>query len=301
MIKGYEQYYTNCTLCPRFCRVDRTSGEYGICGELNSMRIASSGLHFGEEPILVGTGGSGTIFFTGCSLHCRYCQNMDISQPRSPQGVPTSIEELAVIALDLQRRGAANINVVTPTHFSPSILAAISLARTQGLSVPLVYNTSGYETEEALTMIDSAVDLYLLDIKTLDRAVASHYCGSADYPEVIEAVASFIAEQKPQTKIATDGSLSGTLVRHLIFPGTFSATKQFLQWYGSFFAQHSWLSLLTHFYNPETGVRCFSLSGEEYEELVDLLYMLRIENGYLSTPTGRSQWLGDLSPRHRTR
>ncbi len=141
-----KSFYRSCILCPRACKVDRLAGEYGICGELSEMRVASVGLHFGEEPILVGRGGSGTIFFTGCSLHCQYCQNMDISMARSPAGVPVTVDALASMMLNLQKQGAININVVTPTHFSPSIIASFKVAKERGLhphSSPLKWQFPG--------------------------------------------------------------------------------------------------------------------------------------------------------------
>ncbi|MCK9548836.1 MAG: radical SAM protein [Sphaerochaeta sp.] len=288
------RYYDCCTLCPRECRTNRQDGEYGVCGELAHMRIASVGLHHGEEPILVQSSGSGTIFFTGCSLHCPACQNQDISQARSPHGVVVTVEQLAAIALDLERQGAININVVTPTHFAPSIAAAITLAKEHGLSIPLVYNTSGYESVESLALVDPLVDLYLLDIKTVDSEVARLWCGSREYPEVIMRVVRWLAERRLVTEIDENGALTGTLVRHLIFPGTFSATMQFLHWYANTFASHSWLSLLTHFWDPTDGRRSFVLSASQYAQLIALLKELGITRGYLSDPYGASRWIGDL-------
>ena len=137
--------YKNCRICPHECNVDRTQGEFGICGELSTMRIASIGLHLGEEPPLITKKGSGTLFFTGCSLHCQYCQNIEISQSKSSLGKPYSQYELASTLLQLEKMGAANTNFVTPTHFAPSIVKSIKLARKYGFSLPIVYNTSGYE------------------------------------------------------------------------------------------------------------------------------------------------------------
>ncbi len=289
-----RRHYHRCNLCPRACRVNRLDGEYGICGELSTMRVASYGLHHGEEEIIVGGGGSGTIFFTGCSLHCPTCQNQDISQAHSPHGTAVTIEQLATIALDLQSQGAININVVTPTHFTPSIAAAIALAKAYGLSIPLVYNTSGFENVESLALIDSVVGLYLLDIKTLDREVARIWCNSEAYPTVIKTVARWLADHRPITEIDESGALTGTLVRHLIYPGTLPATLHFLHWYAESFASHSWLSLLTHFYDPDDGRRSFVLSKDEYGRLIALLKDLSITRGYISGPDGRSRWIGDL-------
>lgn len=288
------RHYSSCDLCPRRCRINRLIGEYGICGELSTMRIASFGLHQGEEPIIVKDGGSGTIFFTGCSLHCPTCQNRDISRARSPHGMEVSIENLTAIALDLQSQGAVNINVVTPTHFAPSIAAAITLAKEQGLSIPLVYNTSGYERVESLALIDPLVSLYLLDIKTIDRDVARLWCASEEYPEVIKRVVHWLRERRPKTEIDAEGALTGTLVRHLIYPTTFHATVRFLHWYAESFASHSWLSLLTHFWDPTDGRRSFVLSQAEYGQLIALLKKLGITRGYISDRDGRSRWIGEL-------
>lgn len=288
------RHYSCCNLCPRGCLVNRLNGEYGICGELETMRVASYGLHQGEEPILIRGGGSGAIFFTGCSLHCPTCQNWDISRARSPHGMAVSIEKLAAITLDLQSQSAVNINVVTPTHFAPSIAAAITLANEQGLTIPLVYNTSGYERIESLELIDSLVGLYLLDIKTLDEEVARHWCASEEYPKVIKTVVRWLSGRRPVTDIDGNGALTGTLVRHLIYPGTFDATVQLLHWYAESFASHSWLSLLTHFWDPANGRRSFVLSQAEYGQLIALLKKLGITRGYISDRDGRSRWIGEL-------
>lgn len=294
MTNDLLHHYQNCTLCPRNCQVDRFASEYGICGELASMRIASVGLHWGEEDILVGTGGSGTIFFTGCSLHCPTCQNKDISMARSPRGRAISIKGLANLCLDLQRQGAININLVTPTHFSPSIALAIELARDLGLSIPLVYNTSGYESIEALQLIDPLVDLYLLDIKTLDEDIAAHWCASRDYPDVIKTLIPWLVDRHPVTKIDHHGNLHGTMVRHLIYPETFAATKEFLKWYASSFAAHSWLSILTHFYDPTTRSRFCTISPKQFEELIILLQTLNITEGYVHGPDHQSRWIRSI-------
>ncbi len=289
-----ERHYRACTLCPRECGANRLGGEYGICGELAGMRIASFGLHHGEEPILVGRRGSGAIFFTGCSLHCPTCQNSDISRAQSPHGVPVTEEQLGAIALDLQRQGAGNINVVTPTHFAPSITASITRAREHGLSIPLVYNTSGYEKVESLALVDPVVDLYLLDIKSVDEEVARIWCGSREYPRIIKAAVHWLSERRPVTGVDENGALTGTLVRHLIYPGTFSATVEFLHWYAEFFASCSWLSLLAHFYDPADGTRSFVLSKSEYTQLIALLEELHITRGYISAPDGHSRRIEDL-------
>lgn len=274
-------YYQECRLCPRECRVDRTQGESGICGEYATPRIASIGLHRGEEPPLITKRGSGTLFFTGCPLHCKYCQNWDISQSHSPMGVKYPPREIADAFLNLQNQGAANINLVTPTHFVPSIMEAIEIGSKRGLNLPIVYNTSGYEKVETLAMIDPFVDTYLYDIKTLDRDVAQEYCGSGDYPEVVLKTIPFLLEKKKRTYIDGEGFIHGILVRHLIFPNTFEATKEFLYWYATNLKERAYLSLLIQFLDPFTGRRFATLTKDEYKDLLSLLKKLRITKGYI--------------------
>ncbi len=274
-------YYKECRICPRECGVDRTQGESGTCGEYATPRIASIGLHRGEEPPLITKQGSGTLFFTGCSLHCKYCQNWDISQSHSPLGVKFTPSEMANAFLDLQNRGAANINLVTPTHFVPSIIEAIELSRERGLLLPIVYNTSGYEKVETLEMIDSLVDTYLYDIKTLDKTVAQEYCGSSDYPEVVLKTIPFLLEKKKRSYIDDEGFIHGILVRHLIFPDTFKATKEFLHWYAANLKDRAYLSLLIQFLDPFKGRRFATLTKGEYRELLSLLKELGITKGFI--------------------
>ena len=206
--------YESCTLCPNLCRVDRTRGQLGRCAQTSSVRVAWSGLHRGEEPPVSGAKGSGMIFFCGCPLHCQYCQNYQISQ-KGWDGVELSTDELATLMLKLQDFGAASINLVTGTHFIPSIIEAIETAKEKGLNLPIVWNSSGYETVEALKLIDPYIDLYLIDVKTLDCEVSSRFCGLSTYSQTIVPVMKFLKRRHPQTTL--EPILKGAIVRHLVF------------------------------------------------------------------------------------
>jgi putative pyruvate formate lyase activating enzyme len=234
-----------CTLCPRKCKVSRGKGEIGFCGIGDMPVVSSTGPHFGEESILVGKGGSGTIFFAGCNLGCFFCQNFDISHHRS--GRQMTIEQLAQSMLDLQSYGCSNINFVTPTHVVPAIAAALELARKSGLTLPTVYNSGGYDSVETLKMLDGFMDIYMPDMKYSDSAAAQELSGAADYPQVnreavkemhrqvgdLQIEKSFTAEnaetaEEKQEVISAHSVVSavkvkglatrGLLVRHLVLP-----------------------------------------------------------------------------------
>ena len=186
--------YRKCTLCPRACGVDRNAGKLGFCRESSTMRIACATLHHGEEPPITGKGGSGTIFFTGCTLQCRFCQNHQIS--RGGIGREVSIEEFADICLKLQSSGAENINLVTGTMFIPSIALGIGLAKEKGLNIPILWNSSGFESSEAVDMLNSFIDVYLPDIKTLNHTFASTFFNAIHYPEAAKAAVIKMADSK---------------------------------------------------------------------------------------------------------
>ena len=191
--------YSSCTLCPNLCSVDRRK-TLGICRQSDKVRIAWSGLHRGEEPPITGEKGSGMIFFTGCPLHCQFCQNRQISGSDGMNlGIEITDEELAGLMLSLQKDGAATLNLVTGTHFIPSIINALKIAESSGFSLPVVWNSSGYESVEALAMIDDYIDIYLLDCKTLSRNTASKWCGKARYADVIIPVMDAIKAWHPVT------------------------------------------------------------------------------------------------------
>jgi len=215
----------DCTLCPRRCGVDRTAGQVGACAAGAEAVVASAGPHFGEEPQLVGAGGSGTIFLAGCNLHCVFCQNSDISRHLS--GHVQTVEQIAKLALGLAARGCVNINFVSPTHLAHAVAGAIVIARAGGLDVPIVYNCGGYESLETLELLDGLIDIYMPDFKYASSDAGRKYSGVGDYPSV---AATALAEMYRQVgPLATDASgvtTGGVLVRHLVMPGDICLSRQ---------------------------------------------------------------------------
>jgi len=205
-----------CMLCPRKCKVNRSKGQIGFCGIACLPVVSSVGPHFGEESVLVGRGGSGTIFFAGCNLGCIFCQNFDISHLR--HGRQVTIEQVAQSMLDLQDYGCHNINFVTPTHVIPAIVAAIELARKQGLSIPTVYNTGGYDSIETLQLFDGYMDIYMPDMKYSDSEVAEELSHAPDYWQVNQAAVKEMHRQVGDLQVESGLATRGLLVRHLVLP-----------------------------------------------------------------------------------
>lgn len=286
--------YSACHLCPHLCGVDRTSGKRGVCGETDVMRIAWMGLHRGEEPPLIGTKGSGTVFFSGCPLHCAYCQNCQISTRRASVGTEVSPAQLSGLLMGLQEMGAANANLVTGTHFIPSIIEALDLARTQGFTLPVVWNSSGFESVEALKLVDPYVDCHLIDMKTLDRQVGSVFCGSAAYADAIVPVMRFLLERRKPVTIDEQGIFRGLLVRHLVFPGTLEASKEVLRWFATHAKDRAWLSLMVQFV-PPAGEPMPAITEDEYDELIGLLDELDIEEGFVQELADNIPWIPDFT------
>jgi len=205
-----------CTLCPRECKVNRHKEQTGFCGIGDIPVISSAGPHFGEESVLVGGGGSGTIFFAGCNLGCVFCQNFDISHYR--HGQTTTIEQLAQSMLELQYCGCSNINFVTPTHVSPAIVAALELARKEGLTLPTIYNTGGYDSVETLKLLEGFIDIYMPDIKYAGAKVAGELSAASDYPQINCEAIKEMHRQVGNLKIEKGIATRGLLVRHLVLP-----------------------------------------------------------------------------------
>ena len=215
-----------CRLCPRNCLVKRKQGQLGYCGIGFEPKISSAGPHFGEEPVLVGTGGSGTIFFAGCNLRCVFCQNYDISQLK--QGRTISIGQLAKIMLGLQQQGCVNINLVSPSHIAYQAAAAIQFARKEGLNLPIVYNSGGYDSVETLRLLEDFVDIYMPDMKYADIATAKKYSDAENYPQINFAAVKEMHRQKGDLIIKNGLALKGLLVRHLVLPKNLSGGKKII-------------------------------------------------------------------------
>jgi len=220
----------DCRLCPRQCGVNRISGEMGFCKASAKIRVASFSPHFGEERPLVGVGGSGTIFFSNCNLGCVFCQNWDISHQGS--GTEVEITDLAGMMLRLQEQGCQNINVVTPTHFSPHVVLALDKAAGDGLRIPLVYNTCGWEKSDILKILEDIVDIYLADFKYMDAGKSALYSSDASsYPEITR---SALIEMNRQVGVASPAGngliFRGLMIRHLVMPGNASGSVEAMQW-----------------------------------------------------------------------
>jgi len=292
-VKEASADYRNCRLCPRDCRVDRAAGREGYCGEGARARLAWAGLHRGEEPPLVGEHGSGTVFFTGCTLRCSFCQNRQIS--REGMGRDVTGLELADIFLALQREGAANVNLVTGTPFLPSIEAALAEARGRGLSLPVVWNSSGYETAAAVERLARFVDVFLPDLKTLDAEVARRYFRAADYPEVAARAVRAMAEAAP-VEWDGDGLRRGMILRHLVLPGHLEASRAVLEFYNEHLREKALLSLMVQYIPPCPGAEpAGRISEADYGRVLDWLDELGIEEGFLQDLDAESPWIPDFA------
>ena len=240
----------SCRCCPRACGADRTRGEKGVCGSDARIKVSSAGPHFGEEAPLVGQRGSGTIFFSHCNLLCCYCQNWEINH--RGDGSYIGAEDLAELMLGLQRRGCHNINVVTPTHVAPHIVRALRLAIAQGLRIPIVYNTGGYDDLAVVRMLESVVDIYLPDFKYMDGEMSARYStGAADYPVVAAAVIKEMHRQVGELEVDSRGvAVRGLMIRHLVLPGNIAGTDKFVQWVARELTPDTYVNIMAQ-YRPE--------------------------------------------------
>ena len=283
-IKDAEQILQSCRLCPHQCGVNRIAGEKGLCRSTAQVIVSSYNAHFGEEPPISGIHGSGTIFFTNCTLRCVYCQNYPISQLGN--GNPVSISQLSKMMLDLQKRGCHNINLVTPTHFVPQIIVALGLASQGGLSIPIVYNTSGYESLTTLKLLDGIVDIYMPDAKYADNILARKYSGAKNYFTVLKDVLREMHRQVGDLKLDGTGiALSGLLIRHLVLPNNIAGTEQILPWIAKNISKKTYISLMAQYFPTFRAAGYFQLSRpitrKEYQEAKSILEQCGFENGWL--------------------
>lgn len=274
-----------CRLCPRECKANRIEGKAGFCGVAGEgVYLARAALHMWEEPCISGEDGSGTVFFSGCSLRCVYCQNHSIANAKA--GKEVSRERLSEIFLELQEKGANNINLVTPTHYTPEIIWAVKKARGNGLTLPIVYNCSGYEKVNTLKLLDGIVDIYLTDFKYMDKEAAKRYSNAPDYPEVVKSALEEMVRQTGEAEFSESGMMQkGVIVRHLLLPGYMENAKAVVKYVYETYGDSVFLSLMNQ-YTPLPQVEKFPeinrrVTEEEYDELVDYAIEIGVENGFI--------------------
>ncbi len=274
----------SCTLCPRSCKADRLHGETGFCRAGQTIKAARAALHFWEEPCLSGARGSGTIFFSHCTLQCVFCQNREISARQT--GAPVTISRFAQICLELQEQGAHNINLVTPTHFVPQITQGISLARKRGLVLPVVYNSGGYETPETVQELRGTVDVFLPDFKYWDNRLARKYSGAPDYREWAQKSLAQMVKQTGSPQFDQEGMLRrGVIVRHLMLPGMMEDSKAIIRYLHETYGEQIILSIMNQ-YTPMEFVRYYpeinrTVNQEEYDGLLDFAISIGVETAYV--------------------
>ena len=313
-----ENFMTDCVLCPRRCHINRAAGHVGYCGQTAELMAARAALHFWEEPCISGNNGSGTVFFSGCNLRCVFCQNHDIAMGQA--GRPISIERLAGIFLELQQKGAHNINLVTPTHFIPQIVKALETAKLHGLSIPIVYNTGSYEETDSLRLLDGLVDVYLPDLKYYSAELSQRFSHASDYFEKATAAIAEMYRQvgppvfesltcepgqsshRPNKPVLPDDAEApalltrGMIVRHLLLPGQTRDSKKILRYLHETYGDNIYISIMNQ-YTPMPHVADNAdlnrrVPSEEYERVLTFACRLGIQNGfYQEGPTAEESFI----------
>lgn len=276
--------YENCLLCPRKCGINRRTGQTGVCGVSSEIKVARAALHYWEEPCISGKRGSGAVFFSGCSLHCVFCQNREISDGKA--GKLISKERLSDIFMELADKGANNINLVTPGQYIPDIVWAVNDAKSRGMKLPIIYNTSGYENMTELKLLEGIVDVYLPDFKYMDSTLSARYSRAKDYPSVAKQALSEMVRQQPDVVIddATGLIQKGVIVRQLLLPGHVNDAKAVLKYLYDTYRDHVYISMMSQFTPialkdyPEINR---TVTRREYERLVDYALEIGITNAFI--------------------
>ncbi|WP_306782223.1 MULTISPECIES: radical SAM protein [Agathobacter] len=276
--------YENCLLCPRKCGINRSTGQTGVCGVSSEIKVARAALHYWEEPCISGKRGSGAVFFSGCSLHCVFCQNREISDGK--EGKVISKERLSDIFMELADKGANNINLVTPGQYIPDIVWAVNDAKSRGMKLPIIYNTSGYENVTELKLLEGIVDVYLPDFKYMDSTLSARYSRAKDYPSIAKQALSEMVRQQPDVVIddATGLIQKGVIVRQLLLPGHVNDAKAVLKYLYDTYHDHVYISMMSQFTPialkdyPEINR---TVTRREYERLVDYALEIGITNAFI--------------------
>ena len=283
-IKNSAASLSSCTLCPRNCKADRNSRKTGFCGVDSTIYLARAALHMWEEPCISGKKGSGAVFFSGCGLRCCFCQNHDIAI--GSRGLPITVERLSEIFLELQEKGAANINLVTGAHYVPQIVQALDMAGEKGMDLPVVYNSSGYEKLETLKFLEGYVDVYLPDMKYMESELAQKFSHAADYPETAKAAIGEMVRQTGKCEFGEDGYIrKGTIVRHLILPGHTRNSVKVLKYLHETYGDNIYISIMNQYTPVRTFDSCKELNRKvtkrEYEKVLDAAVDMGIKNGFI--------------------
>ena len=273
-----------CNICPHECRINRNQGKIGRCKATDKIRIALSSIHHFEEPCISGNKGSGTIFFSHCNLHCVYCQNYEISQ--WGKGKDVTIEELAQIFLQQQAKGAENINLVTPTSYARQIIEALKLAKCQGLTIPIIYNTNGYEKVNTLTLLEGYIDIYLPDLKYAENEIGLQYSKVSNYFDVATQAIQEMIRQVGAPKLNTHGVMQrGVMIRHLVLPNHIENTKKVLTWIKNHVPKEVYISVMAQYFPTYQATQIETLNRkltkEEWKKVENHIEKLRLENGYV--------------------
>lgn len=276
--------YEDCLLCPKKCGINRSTGQTGVCGVSSEIKVARAALHYWEEPCISGKKGSGAVFFSGCSLHCVFCQNREISDGKA--GKLISKERLSDIFMELAVKGANNINLVTPGQYIPDIVWAVNDAKSRGMKLPIIYNTSGYENVTELKLLEGIVDVYLPDFKYMDSTLSARYSRAKDYPSVAKQALSEMVRQQPDVVIddATGLIQKGVIVRQLLLPGHVNDAKAVLKYLYDTYHDHVYISMMSQFTPialkdyPEINR---TVTRREYERLVDYALKIGITNAFI--------------------
>ena len=274
----------NCLLCNRKCEVNRLKGELGVCSAGDSIRIARAALHLWEEPPISGENGSGTVFFSHCNFKCVFCQNHEISQ--NYNGATISIERLSDIFLELQQKGANNINLVTPTHYVPQIIEALDIAKVKGLKLPILYNTNGYDSLDTIKYLDGYIDVYLPDFKYFNNKYAIKYSKVTDYKDNLIPVLKEMVRQTGSPKFDDNGLITkGVIIRHLMLPGLLFDSKKVIDTIYKTFGNQVYISIMNQYtpmfkaYEyPEINKR---LNSKHYESLINYASEIGVINGFI--------------------
>jgi len=273
-----------CTLCPHNCNVNRLKGNKGRCMCDDKIKIALASLHYYEEPCISGVNGSGTVFFSNCNLNCKYCQNYEISQ--YGHGIEITVQQLADIFLKQQQNGAHNINLVTPTSYVYQIIEALDIARKNGLDIPIVYNTNGYEKEETIDLLNGYIDVYLPDLKYYSNDLAKKYSNVDNYFEIATKAIKRMYEQVGSATFDERGMITkGVIIRHLVLPNHILNSKHILKWVKQNMPDNVYISVMAQYFPTykakEDELLNRKLTKKEYREIEEYLYSLDLENGYI--------------------